>query len=67
MPAIRARLYIFQNYWLHALIETKLHLKTSELARKVHLVVEIELFEVEKAEIFPNPIENLKAAIPVAA
>ena len=60
VPAVRAQQYKFQNYWHHALIETKLHLKTSELARKVHLVVEIEHLRVEKVEIFPNSIEILK-------
>ena len=60
MAAVRALARIFQNYWLHVLIERKLHLKTSEFAQKVHLVVEIEPFEVEKVGIFPNFIESLK-------
>ena len=60
VAAIRGLARIFRNYWLHVLIEWKLHLKTSEFAQKVHLVVEIEPFEVEKVEILQNFIEILK-------
>ena len=60
VAAVRALARIFQNYWLHVLIERKLHLKTSEFAQKVHLVVEIEHLKVEKVEIFPKSFEILK-------
>ena len=60
MAAIRGLARIFQNYWLHVLIERKLHLKTSEFSQKVHLVVEIEHLKVEKVEIFTNSFEILK-------